>query len=321
MNHFETFEQYHQLCNQLDFGQYRGRFYQNSRLAVYDIVQSQIQYMSHKPQIGAVRSGTPLIENLVPMWMRQQTPVQYKPDSENMISWLKTLSKDTNFVIWASEHEITGEYLYSDQQIFEIHQYLSSQRIFSIQIIHPHRKIPYQEIFNHGYAVLIQSNGLFLPEESSVFFTEKLKAPSLIGPLQSLASTSPQLNPTDFKCLEIDETHLNLLSQFNYFNQFAGPVTTLKDRIVLSLTEVTGQRMIEELVFNQQIQPQHAFAISQLPTWVIDSISHWWPEIKNEKMGRHLLVISSQAFAQNSSLAQQILGLQKSISDVSKFKI
>ena len=319
MNHFETSESYYKACLNLDHGLVRGRYYLNSRLAVFDVTQSQSLYMTHKPKIGVARSGSPLIENLIPQILRQQTPVSYKPESESLLSWIKTLDKETNFVLWSSEHEVTGEYLVSDSDIIEIHRYLSTHRIISMQIRNPLRPLDESLIFQNPYAVLIDSNGIFLPDLARVLFTDKFKAPPLIASLQNIESVfqNATLNSSEPNLNFSLNTHLQ---NWDYFNQYAGVVRRVQDREILILPDVTGQSLKEQLVkFDSQFK-NFLFAPSELPTWILDQHKNWWTDLNNEKLIRHMLVVSRNLFLDNSNFSELLIKAHADIQNKSHLK-
>ena len=190
MNHFESIESYQRnSAVKTADGTYK-REYLNSHLALYDVVFALHQFLSHKEKIGIIRRGSSVCESLISQFLKSQIPIQYKDEKQNTFEYIESIDRETNFVIWSSENEVTGEIIYSDKDCLEIHQKLSAKRIFSIQIVGAGRNLVRSEIFKNQYSILVDAPHLFSRTKSNIYFTDKLKAPTLIGPLQYIDTTS-----------------------------------------------------------------------------------------------------------------------------------
>ncbi len=305
MNHFETSDQYFKLNQAHSTDLIKTRFYQTVQLATYDVCFSLLQFLSHRPKIAILRQGSIVFESMIPIFLRQQTPIQFKSENQNAIQFLFEIDKETNFVLWSAENEITGEIIYSDSQCQEIHKSLSDQRIFSIQITQASRFLNKPEILKNNYAIVIEAGGLFESNQTQIFFTEKLKAPTLIGGFQE-----NKFHLTENKSLT---TSLQKLSEHQYANLFQPSIKYLSDRQVLVFKKCSGQMLMQKLIENKSINPNLIFAPSGLPTWVLDSFKNWWPESANSELILNMVVISNQAFILNSNLESEILLTYKNI--------
>ncbi len=305
MNHFETSDQYFKLNQAHSTDLIKTRFYQTVQLATYDVCFSLLQFLSHRPKIAILRQGSIVFESMIPIFLRQQTPIQFKSENQNAIQFLSEIDKETNFVLWSAENEITGEIIYSDSQCQEIHKSLSDQRIFSIQITQASRFLNKPEILKNNYAIVIEAGGLFESNQTQIFFTEKLKAPTLIGGFQE-----NKFHLTENKSLT---TSLQKLSEHQYANLFQPSIKYLSDRQVLVFKKCSGQMLMQKLIENKSINPNLIFAPSGLPTWVLDSFKNWWPESANSELILNMVVISNQAFILNSNLESEILLTYKNI--------
>ena len=317
LNHFETSEAYHNLNKSSSKDAYKARLYTTASLAVYDLVFSLIQFLSHKPKIGVVRKGHSVIEKMIPHFLRLQIPLQSPEIGQNIFTFLQTIDKETNFVLWSSENEITGEYLYSDADCLEIHKQLSAKRIFSIQIFNSKRNISHQEILKNNYAVLVEGDDLFQQNPISYFYTDKFKAPPLIGPLQDIQGLMQLVGNSEKASADLQSLHLqslhqsdwekieNQLSQCSYFKKFISPIGRTLDRFVFADNSLSGERLKQALVA-QGVASADLFAASSLPTWQLDTWKNWWPEAENEKFIRGLLIVSEKAFVQNKNLPEII---------------
>ena len=110
------------------------RAFENIMLAGYDLCFGLLQFLSHKPKVGSIPSGTSLQEYLLPHFYRLQTPLLFKKENENVVQYISQFDHEVNFVLWSSENEITGEITLSLSQRQEIHKALSAKRIFSIEV-------------------------------------------------------------------------------------------------------------------------------------------------------------------------------------------
>lgn len=295
MNYLNA-EKYQALNEQLSAG-YSDKFgtalkvraFENLMLAGYDLCFGLLQFLSHRPKIGIVRAGTSLQEYLLPHFYRLQTPLIFKKENENFAQYISPFDHEVNFVLWSSENEITGEILLNHQQRQEIHKSLTAKRIFSVEVKSKFTAQDAELIKQSAYAVIVEVGTLFSREQCLVFHSEKLKTPSLIGHYQNnlrqaadyLSAEKPAVDNTPL----LKEVDAHLL---NFFNRYASKPATLKDRMVLFSKTVAGSALKAHL----NLSSEQAFAPSELPSWVIDSIPAWWPEAKSSDLMMGLLVIS-----------------------------
>lgn len=128
-----------------------------SRHALYEITRSLSQFMTHKKSVGMITGLSPLFHDQLPLYARdgiEVTKRSYK-DPSSLSEWVESLNKDTNFVVFAADHPITGE-LFAGAD--ELETLLTSKRIFSVKIHHRPRQIqdracgPYS-VHIHAYEV------------------------------------------------------------------------------------------------------------------------------------------------------------------------
>lgn len=286
VNHFEAIENYQkQALSKNQSGVFK-REYLNSHLALYDVVFSLHQFLSHKEKIGVIRRGSSVCESLISQFLKQQIPIQYKDDKQNTFEYIESIDRETNFVIWASENEVTGENIFSDKDCLEIHTKLSAKRIFSIQIMLPSRSLNHDEIFKNQYAVVVDAADLFNRKKSSVYFSEKLKAPSLIGPLQYLEIDGPQE--------KIDRR-------------------IWPDRKLFSFPKVSGFAVKQVLLQSTTLSATDLFAPAELPSWITESWKNWWLDSSQSEYLRGLLVVSQKCFQQVADLDLKIAEIAKQL--------
>ena len=64
------------------------REYLNSHLALYDVVFSLHQFLSHKEKIGIIRRGSSVCEMMISQFLKQQVPIQYKDEKQNTFEYI-----------------------------------------------------------------------------------------------------------------------------------------------------------------------------------------------------------------------------------------
>lgn len=316
MNQIESNEHYYQFCETLrQDPSFQVKAYQNSRSALLDITLSLHHYLSHKPQVAFSRFGTPLLEFVIPTFLRLQAPINYKPENMSVFQWAQTLDKETNFVVWASEHEVTGEILVSDHDVIEIHKYFSSKRIFSIHILNPRRQMSLAEIMKNNYSVIVESQGLFLQDVCFVYLTDKMKAPLIWASLQNLEQLIKKND--EFKKVEISSE----LMKYEINQTYAVAPKGIKDRFSFLFPQNTGLRIREEILRIFPDLASEVFCLGQHPTWVIDSMKNWWPESADEKKMRHWVSISSKAFNLNQQLDLKLIEILAQLESISRIDL
>lgn len=266
------------------------RAFENIMLAGYDLCFGLIQFLSHKPKVGLIRSGTSLQEYLLPHFYRLQTPLVFKKENENIVQYMAQFDHEMNFVLWSSENEITGEILLNLEQRQEIHKALSAKRVYSIEVKSKFDQQDADMIKQFGYSIVIESGSAFaLNKKCLVYHGEKLKTATLIGHYQNnLASLDHYLSVSETK-LQINTQLLKAVDELNlnYFNRFASKPLMLQDRLVLFTKTVAGSALKTEL----DLKADQAFAPSELPTWIIETVQAWWPEAKSTELMMGLLII------------------------------
>ena len=292
------------------------RAFENFMFAGYDLCFGLLQFLSHRPKVGIVRAGTSLQEYLLPHFYRLQTPVIFKKENENFAQYISQFDHEVNFVIWSSENEITGEIILSYEQRQEIHKTLTAKRIFSIEVKAKFTVQDAETVKQSAYAIVIEAGTVFSKEQCLIFHSEKLKTPSLIGHYQNSLRPVSDYLPSATEVIP-NTALLNQIDGYvlNFFNRYASKPATLNDRLVLSSKTVTGSALKTELNLNSS----QAFAPSELPSWVIDSIPAWWPEAKSSELMMGLLVIDIKSLSEAN--LQKITELHESLTKQSTWSI
>lgn len=274
------------------------RAFENVMLAGYDLCFGLLQFLSHRPKVGSIRSGTSLQEYLLPHFYRLQTPLLFKKENENVAQYISPFDHEVNFVLWSSENEITGEKFLSLEQRQEIHKLLSAKRVFSIEVKTKFNGEDADVIKQFGYSVIIESGSAFSGEKCLVYHSEKLKTPTLIGHYQNNLESADSYLTASAQQVSVNTALLKKMDDFalNYFNRCAMRPATLQDRLVLYSKTVAGSALKDEL----NLKAHEAFAPSELPSWVIEAIPAWWAEAKSVDLMMGLLIIDLNAVSENT---------------------
>lgn len=295
----DQFHKLNQSISQKFFSEkYATRYYQNSSMALYDLCFGLQQFLAHKPMIGLVKNGTSLIESILPCWLRISTPLQIKMPNQTWAEYIELLSPETNYVIWSSENEITGEILVSASACAEIHEKLSKKRIYSIQITNQISR----EVQLQPYTILLYQPSLFEKNFGLTVFTEKMKSISLVGNFQDLNVNIDELDIFKNLDVNIKEFEKKIKEPASlYFNQFLG-ASYLSDRLVFSFKNLNAEALKQQLNLNSD----ECFTPASCPFWVLDLWKNWWKDAENEAFLRGLIVISIEVFKKHPDFSEKM---------------
>lgn len=283
------------LSKKYGMGKYSVRAYQNLWLNLYDICASLQIHFTHKNQIGLVRNGFFLSEQLNKIWLKQLVPIQYKLPTQSWIEYIHALKAETNFVLWSSENEVTGEVLVSEHECNEIHEELSKKKIFSIQITH---KLNMQ-MLSHPFAILIVRESFFKDGASVVCHTDKFRAAQILIDYQNL----PEKKLFDNLIEMAQQVRVTKESSYSYayFNKFSFFQGHLADRYVFHFPDANATAVKENLSFSGEY-----FCPAELPFWTLDLFKNWWPEAENESFLRGLMVTQNDAINKDTDFFNKI---------------
>jgi hypothetical protein len=280
------------------------RYYQNVSMALFDVASGLQQLFAHKTFFAVAKNGCSLIDAVSSIWIRSLNPLQIKNEAQHWVEFVESLHAETNFVVWASENEITGEVLVDPALAQEIHQRLSQKRIYSIQICH--HVDASEKLF--PFAIKIVRPSLFTNSAALAIYTERFKASTQVGSYQNLEGSQKDLSdffqsysgPVSTETLKFESQLTNANNA--YFNRFVPTTNRLNDRIVLNYSQVNGFALQNEL----GLADEYCLAPSKYPFWVLNLWRSWWKEAENEIFLRGLLVLSIHAVRKDPFLVDKI---------------
>jgi hypothetical protein len=102
--------------------------------AVFEIIFGNALYFDHKKNAGIVKGNTYAFTGVLPFLYKNSYEIQSIPYQEmsEPTAWVESLKKDTNFVLFAEDHPVSGE-LYEWRKLDQL---LNEKKIFSIRVSH-----------------------------------------------------------------------------------------------------------------------------------------------------------------------------------------
>lgn len=311
MNQYDTHILYTDLkflnaCDRLSQSGFDARAYGSPELAMYDVIQSIIQYMPHKNKIAVIARGSHLVETVVALALKNQNQVVYKKDTESTMAFLESLDANTHCVYWCAEHEITGEVYYSKKEYAEMLATLNRKKIFSVQVtasLSPQALNELQINETSGYSLIVNVPSVFKYRSypSLVFYADKVKIQFMLALLQN----NTELNKT------ISEGKGSFLAtQSQYQDQ-------LVDRVVITTEKVSAQAVKEFL----KLDSEEAFVATDYPSWITDKWLLWWPELERPKTLQNTLILSKKYIDQHPDYMVLINQAESQIVNEAQWKV
>ncbi|MBC7370200.1 MAG: hypothetical protein H7326_01460 [Bdellovibrionaceae bacterium] len=253
------------------------KIYKGMAHAVFEIAQGTAQFLSHRRSLGVVKGQTPYFDSLLPYFYKEAYGVQavnYQ-DLKDPEAWVAGLKKETNFVLLAEDHPVTGE-LYDYDRIDEL---LNEKKIFSFRV--SHFRHLYEKDLVRPYSVRIC---YWNNDYAIAVCGERYKSPPLMAsqmnwhPVQALEQISKILPcHQDKKQVQAFEDSFASMAE----PWFASKSTSrLYDRILLKFKDVSGELMLQRLFDKLNVDPAQYFETidtTNLCRWNhFKTFNGWW---------------------------------------------
>ncbi len=272
------------------------RSYKSVGHAAFEASLTLSLIFSHKRSIGYIKGLSPAFEFLIPQYLKEALQIQMiewfqlAPGKTEPQVWCEGLKKDTNFVLLAEDHPVTGE-------IFEtegIDKILNEKKIFSIRVSHAKHLQVCEEVrggtarilsFGQDLAITIFGSR-FKPQASTAAQMGWDKA-AVIDKIQK-----GRQRVFDQKLVEDFET---IFSSWRFFQQ---KTPRLFDRSVLVFPGMNGDALVHEIAnaLGLNIKDRaEAMATTSQCSWH-DPISYkgWWLPQPTPEQIRGLVVFSAE---------------------------
>lgn len=270
-----------------------AKIYKGLAHAVFEVAQGTAQFFSHKRSLGVLKGQTPYFESLLPYFYKEVFGVQAVSHQALTApeAWVNGLKKDTNFVLHAEDHPVTGE-LYNYDRLDEL---LYEKKIYSIRI--SHFRHFYEKPLLRPYSVRI----CYLTNDLAVALCgERYRTPPLMAPQMNwnfeecLAQIKNQVvSPQDQGLVESFEQSFSPLAS----PWFAVPAPRLYDRALLKFPDVSAEALLQRLYRRLQVEPSKFYETldtTNLCRWrQMKTFSGWWEPKPSLEDLASLLVIDS----------------------------
>jgi hypothetical protein len=294
------------------------RSYKSVGHAAYEASQTLIQIFSHKKAVAYVKGLSPAFEFLVPQYLKDAFQVQTVEWSQltSPQTWVDGLKKDTNFVLMAEDHPVTGE-LYETNELDKI---LNDKKIFSIRVSHARHFHVCEEVRGNSARILS-----FGPDLAVTLFGSRFKAQTVTA-AQMGWDKQGVIQKIQRKRKRVFDQSLveHFESEFTDWKYFKGPAGRLFDRAVLVFPGVNGDAMVNEIATNLSLNKNSisdALATTSQFSWE-DPVSFkgWWLPTPTPEEVRGLVVFSAEILTRKDfanlvkTSYDKVMSLQKSFS-------
>ncbi|WP_413577392.1 hypothetical protein ACLVWU_03585 [Bdellovibrio sp. HCB290] len=270
----------------------RARAYKGIAHAVFEITQGSAQFMAHKKAIGYIKGQTPVFDHLLPYYYKETYEVSLLShlQVQDVRAWVDGLKKDTNFVVFAEDHPVTGElYPFVD----ELDKILNEKRIYSFRISHANHFHNQPQIRPYSVRLCSVSKELAVAVLGERFRCPPMMVQSMewnhAEALQEalLASQGRKLNPA---LIGTFESALSDVAQ-PYFNS---EQSRLYDRAVVVFKDTSAEALAEKTFAKLGISNEEGWCevdSTNMCHWSgVKMFSSWWEPKPSNEVLRGLLV-------------------------------
>ncbi|KHD88231.1 MAG: hypothetical protein OM95_09990 [Bdellovibrio sp. ArHS] len=271
----------------------RARCFSGIAAAVFEISQSTAQFMSHKKAIGVILGQTSAFEGLLPYYYKETYEVAALSHLQlhDVKGWVDALKKDTNFVLFAEDHPVTGEvYPFAE----ELDKLLNEKRIFSFRVSHAHHH--HQSFSVRPYTVRLCS---YSPTAAVAVTGERFRSPAMVAQNMSWDNTDFLKQISDSRGLH--QNNPLLVEKFEKEMSptaslyFAAGTSRLYDRAVISFHDVSAEAVAENLFKKIGLTSHEGWqqlASTNMCHWsAIKMFRHWWEPTPTQDQLRGLLIV------------------------------
>lgn len=217
------------------------RSYRGVGHAAFEVAHPLTQLYAHKRNIAAIKGLSPAFDFLIAQYLKEAYTVQITEHLQvgSKAAWVDQLKKETNFVLLAEDHPITGEIFETE----ELDQILNDKKIYSIRVSHARHIQATDEI--RPYSARILSFG---PDLAVVVYGSKFKPAGLTAPQMGWDKVSVVQKIQRKRKRMFDQNLVqsfeNSLSQWKFFTE---NTLRLFDRSLLTFPDISGEALIQEI--------------------------------------------------------------------------
>ncbi len=293
------------------------RAYKGVGHAAFEVTHPLVQLYAHKRNIAAIKGLTPAFDFLLAQFLKEAYTVQVTEHLQvgSKSTWVEQLKKDTNFVLMAEDHPITGEVFETD----ELDQLLNDKKIFSVRVSHARHFQNTDEI--RPYSARILSFG---PDLAVVIHGSKFKVAGLTAPQMGWDKTAviqkiqrKRKRVFDQNLVQAFET---TLAEFKFFTE---STPRLYDRSLLSFPDISGEALVQEIADAMSLNKnsiEDLISTTNQCSWDEPyTFGKWWIPTPVAEVLRGTVVFSAEILARKEfanlvkASYEKIKGLQESL--------
>ena len=295
------------------------RGYKSVGHAASEASQTLSLIFSHKRSVATIKGLSPAFEFLIPQYLKDALQVQTiewfslgagKTDPKN---WCEGLKKDTNFVLLAEDHPVTGEIFDFDM----VDKILNEKKIFSVRISHARHLQGSEEVRGGSARILSFGQNLAVTVYGSRFKPQALTAAQMSWNKSEVIAQIQKSRERVFDQSVVEDFETKFLS-WKYFQE---KTLRLFDRAVVIFPGINGDALVQEITQILGLSPQEvcdAMATTSQCSWP-DPISYkgWWlPPLAPEQVRG--LVVFSAAVLRRKDFAKLVKTSYDKVMDLQK---
>lgn len=280
------------------------RTYHSAYLGLFDFFYSITRHLPHKNTIALLNSQSSHSKILKDLAIKNELVMISKENQSSMAFIEGMNASEVVFLMWTDYHEITGESLFTQDQIREIETVLNKKRIYSLRITNQNYEMSQTEM---SYVYDLKAPNIFNYESKAVLISPyKERIPFSIAEMQNVKALSTQEEAdSDSQAVTLNDN----LQEYDYFKKMMmiSDDQKPKDRVVLLMSRVSGSSLKDHLGLDEK----SAFATAEIPSWITETWQEWWPEAAKAKVLSGTLVLKSSLFKNSSFQEKLYQGIQK----------
>ncbi|UYL08868.1 hypothetical protein B9G69_017645 [Bdellovibrio sp. SKB1291214] len=285
----------------------RVRVFKGLAHAVFEIAQGSAQFMAHKKSIGFIKGQTPVFENLLPYYYKETYEVNIMShlQLEDVKAWADGLKKDTNFVVFAEDHPVTGElYPFVD----ELDKVLNEKRIYAFRISHSRHFHHKTDMRPYSVRLCSYSGNLAV-----AVLGERFRCPPMM--VQNMEWNQGDVSQELMLSQEGRKLNESLVSSFEASladiaqPYFSSGKARLFDRAVLVFKDVSAEALLEKTFAKLSLSSAEGWGMADSTNmchWSdMKMFSNWWEPAPSLESLRGL-VIASPTILENPQFASAL---------------
>lgn len=272
-----------------------GRMYRGLEHAVCEMVLGTALFFSHKPQVAIIEGETWAFEAVLPQIYKMGFQVQVIPASQlpapgapaaDWQTWAESLPRETNFVMWAEDHPVTGADF--GRELLDVA--LGAKRILSMAVSHSAHFFRPRDVSPYGVRIQSLSEEYAWARLGARVRTPPLFAHRMIWGANERAQVEKILSLSRREDRAAVEDAERLMTSKFGFREW-GMARRLYDRVAVWHPDRNGAALAELLKRALQL-PLDSESVTGCEHPVLPAFTQWWQPMPSADEVRGLLLLS-----------------------------